>query len=272
MIYEIRIPFADVIDWSDVDHTRNWNIFSDIIRSVAFYNILNREFFHKADDPLDGYFLATYEDYTKAVEIYSKIAENNESKLSNNEISIIKILIAAREQDIADATKNAKKINIAELHKKLETHNLSNLTCDDLYCFGIMDVKGIARAANMPDKSVNYIISGDSRKSGDGLTNKVVGLHCDKCSIKGETKTVSKNLIWYDGPDNIIGRGISLVPRDICEAETEKCKANYIREWIEEDKKWAGNTNHTTKLPTPVVVTPKQIETPKQVEEQDMLI
>lgn len=241
-IYDIRIPFAPVIEWQNTDHTRNWEIFSDIIRSVAFYNILNREYFYKESDPETGVYLATYEDFTKATEIYSEMAENNGTKLSNKELKLIQALIEARNKNIEEQLN--KNVDKKEFYKKLENHNLSDYDIDDLSCFGVMDVKGLATAINEPDRQVEYMVKGERSKKVEGLTYRIVGLHCEKCSCKSSYKngerSVQKSLIWYDGPDNIKSRDISCVPRDICEAETKKCKIQWLKAWEEEDMKWAN--------------------------------
>lgn len=243
-VYDIRVPFAPVIEWHNIEHTRNWEMFVDIIRCVAFYNILNREYFHKLNEPETGVYLATYEDYITAAEVYSRIAESNETKLSTNELKIMQALIEARNKNMEEQL--SKNIDRKELTKKLETHNLSDVDIDDLSCFGIMDIVGLSKMVGIPDKRTEYLINGDKSKGIDGLTSRIIGLHAEKCtckcSYKNGDRTRQKYLIWYDGPDNLTARGISIVSRDVCETETAKCKERWIQNWISEDMKWAENS------------------------------
>lgn len=238
-VYDIRIPFTPVIEWPHTDYTRNWDIFADIIRSIAFYNIQSREYFHKPDDPNTGAYFASYDDYVKAVEIYEKLSDNNTTKLSNNELKIIDSLTKAATQDMRIL--DGRQINKAEVLKHLEDHTTLELTSSDLLYFGVMDFIRLGKETNIPDKTVESIIRG--KQNAGGLTEKIVGLHCEKCTIKVNHKTMTKNLVWYDGPTNFATRRTPIVSRDICEIETENTRQRLLYEWKVEDAKRAGNTD-----------------------------
>lgn len=237
-VYEIRIPFAPVIEWPHTDYTRNWEIFTDIIRCVAFYNIRNREYFQKPNDPDTGAYFATYDDYVKAVEIYEKLSDNNTTKLSNNELKIIGALTKAASQDMRIL--DGRQLNKAEVFKHLENHTTSELTFSDLLCFGIMDFSSLGKVATLADKTVESIIRG--KQNAGGLTDKIVGLHCEKYAIKVNNRIVTKNLVWYDGPADFTTRRTPIVPRDICEIETENTRQQLLYNWKVEDAKQVGST------------------------------
>jgi hypothetical protein len=80
--YNIIVPFATCIDFKDKSNRRNVSIFLDLIKSVALYNVRQREFYCDA-------YLATIEDYERAKEIYAKFADNNATNLTNQELDIL---------------------------------------------------------------------------------------------------------------------------------------------------------------------------------------
>ena len=230
-VYDIRIPFADVIEWKGINQSRNWEIFADIIRMLAFYNINNREYFHKPGNKEVGAYFASYEDYVKAVQIYNKLASNNTTKLSDNEIKIIKVLIEARKTEIEVRQERDSSEAIQNINHAVKPADMEEVTR-----FGAMDIASIAKATKIPLKTVEGIIGG--RKDGNGLTSKVVCLYSEKITIHGSNCTKPKIHIWYEGPEDEIMIGkMQITPRDICEAEAARCKQVLIAAWEEEESK-----------------------------------
>lgn len=83
--YEIKVPFAECIEWSNKENRRNSPMFLDIVKSVTFYKIKQREKFH-------GAYLATMEDFYKAKNIYQGLAETNATNLTEKELKVVKYM------------------------------------------------------------------------------------------------------------------------------------------------------------------------------------
>ncbi|MFZ2498775.1 hypothetical protein [Methanosarcina sp.] len=235
-VYDIRIPFAPVIEWQNVERTRNWELFADIIRCSAFYNIPNREYFHKPGDEETGVFLASYEDYENAVEIYDKLADNNVTKLSTNELKLIDTLIQERKRDIESTMNRDSAEAIKNINREVKPLDMEEITQFGVMDIaGSMDIIGLAKATGISDKTIDSMLHG--KQNTEGLTGRIVGLHSEKVAIQGTNHVVHKRKIWYDGPDNVV-TSIPKVPRDKCDAETIRCKQNWIEAWQLEDAKW----------------------------------
>jgi hypothetical protein len=228
--YEIRIPFAPVIEWRDVQRTRNWELFADLIKCSTYYNILNREYFFKPDDPETGVYLATYDDYLNAVEIYNKLSDNNVTKLSDKELKIINVLIDARKNEISELKEKSVDTSVVNITE----NSCAQLDTSDFLAFGAMYFKDIAKLVGIPDKQIEYAILG---KNSEGLVARVFGLHCEKVAVQGIKQTYHKWKVWYDGPDQIISN-IAGVQREMCDMETQRCKQQWLKEWQIEDGKW----------------------------------
>lgn len=234
-VYDIRIPFSNVIEWKDVNHTRNWDLFADLIKCSAYYNILNRDFFNKPGDEEVGVYFATYKDYLNAMEVYNKLADNNATKLSNNELKIINTLKEARKKEIS--SQGARDTEKAK--ENIKQDSCINIDVEDVTTFGEMDVTNLSHASGLTATTIRNLIHGI--KNNGGLLEKVFGIYYKMITIqtpyKNKTRSTRKEIMWYDGPD-IIVVNIPIVPRDICDAETEIFKQNWLIQWENEDEKW----------------------------------
>jgi DNA primase catalytic core len=83
--YDIRIPYAESIDWVFTSNRRNQVKFFDLIRAVCLYNLCRRPC-------INGYYLASVEDFNTALTIFEKVSEGTNTNLTASEISIIKYL------------------------------------------------------------------------------------------------------------------------------------------------------------------------------------
>jgi DNA primase len=83
--YDIRIPYAESIDWVFTSNRRNQVKFFDLIRAVCLYNLCRRPC-------VNGYYLASVEDFNTALSIFEKVSEGTNTNLTASEINIIKYL------------------------------------------------------------------------------------------------------------------------------------------------------------------------------------
>jgi DNA primase catalytic core len=86
LTYEIKIPFSKAIDWKHEHNRRNQPKFFDTMRAVCLYKINQREY-------INGFYLATPEDYKRACGIYQETTVQNNTNLAKNEQAIVNIFI-----------------------------------------------------------------------------------------------------------------------------------------------------------------------------------
>ena len=75
-LYEIRIPYSHAIVWTDIKHPRSFPFFTDIIRVMCLFKMMQRE---KVGD----YYIATIEDFNNSLAMYNKMEKTNATKLRN---------------------------------------------------------------------------------------------------------------------------------------------------------------------------------------------
>lgn len=126
--YDIRIPFSDAIIWNHEHNRRNQPKFFDMIRAVCLYKIHQRE-------QVNGYYLATTEDYEKAYEIYKKTTVQNNVNLTESEQKIINCFVQANQAK--DFYKNQKPGNAARLtYEQLEAlTGINRPLLEKAYCW-----------------------------------------------------------------------------------------------------------------------------------------
>ncbi|MDM7918343.1 MAG: toprim domain-containing protein, partial [Methanosarcina sp.] len=81
--YLIKIPYINAIEWTNIENRRNFPKFLDILRSVTFFNAMQRE-------NINGYYLSDIEDFYKALDIYKGTSKNNATNLTDLEIKVLK--------------------------------------------------------------------------------------------------------------------------------------------------------------------------------------
>lgn len=86
--YDIRIPYAENVDWVFTSNRRNQVKFFDLIRAVCLYNLCRRPC-------VNGYYLASVEDFNTALAIFEKVSEGTNTNLTASEIKIIQYLYNA---------------------------------------------------------------------------------------------------------------------------------------------------------------------------------
>jgi hypothetical protein len=110
---------------------------------------------------------------------------------------------------------------------------------DDFATFGEMSIANLSNVSGIGENTIRTLIHGSKRN--EGLLARICGLHSKNTIVqtpyKGSTRGTQKEMIWYDGPDNIV-LNVPKVPQDICEAEADKFKQNWVKAWQEEDSKW----------------------------------
>jgi DNA primase len=84
-LYIIKIPYINAIEWTNIENRRNFPKFLDILRSVTFFSIMQRE-------KINGYYLSDIEDFDKALSIYKGTSKNNATNLSDLEIKVLKFI------------------------------------------------------------------------------------------------------------------------------------------------------------------------------------
>ncbi len=83
--YIIKIPYINAIEWTNTGNRRNFPKFLDILRSVTFFNVIQRE-------NINGYYLSDIEDFDKALNIYKGTSKNNATNLTDLEIKVLKYI------------------------------------------------------------------------------------------------------------------------------------------------------------------------------------
>lgn len=83
--YLIKIPYINAIEWTNIKNRRNFPKFLDILRSVTFFNVIQRE-------NINGYYLSDIEDFDKALNIYKGTSKNNATNLTDLEIKVLKYI------------------------------------------------------------------------------------------------------------------------------------------------------------------------------------
>jgi hypothetical protein len=71
------------VKWTNIENRRNFPKFLDILRSVTFFSLLQRQ-------NVNGYHLSDIEDFDRALEIYEGTSKNNATNLSDLEIKVLK--------------------------------------------------------------------------------------------------------------------------------------------------------------------------------------
>jgi hypothetical protein len=110
--YKIVFPYTNCIQWNNKDNRRNFGMFMDILKTVAFYNVKQREKFHDV-------YLATVEDFQRAKSIYKGLAESNATNLTETELKVMRWMEGEYEVDIK---RIAKVINKSETSAKYLMH------------------------------------------------------------------------------------------------------------------------------------------------------
>ena len=100
----IKISYLKAIDWKNKENRRNYSKFKDILRSVTFFKIKQREC-------VNGYYLADIEDFDVALRIYKGTSKNNATNLTDTEIDILKF-IAEAPRTIKDLQKHTGKSRV----------------------------------------------------------------------------------------------------------------------------------------------------------------
>lgn len=84
-LYNIKIPYVNAIEWTNIENRRNFPKFLDILRSVTFFNLIQRQNIY-------GYYLSDVEDFDRALTIYKGTSKNNATNLSDLEIKVLKYI------------------------------------------------------------------------------------------------------------------------------------------------------------------------------------
>jgi len=84
-LYKIKIPYIKAIEWTNIENRRNFPKFLDILRSVTFFNIMQRK-------NINGYYFSDIEDFDTALGIYKGTSKNNATNLSDLEIKVLKYI------------------------------------------------------------------------------------------------------------------------------------------------------------------------------------
>lgn|GEM_PF-2411495 len=189
-LYEIRIPFAHAIIWSDIEHPRNFPMFKDIVKAITFFNIKQREKFY-------DFYLSTPEDFYKAKEVYQQLEKINSTKLTNDEIKVLQCL---------------------EQQYKARGIEAGGQTLD-----GKIDRIQIVKYLGKSSQTIKNILHGKDNNS--GLLLKVPGLHNEQTKIPTKRGNTTKYFYWYEGKatkssyQDVVG-----IDDDIIDAEIKKWK------------------------------------------------
>lgn len=90
--YKIVFPYTNCIEWNNKDNRRNFGMFMDILKTVAFYRVRQREKFHDV-------YLANIEDFHRAKDIYKGLAESNATNLTETELKVMRWISGKTEVD-----------------------------------------------------------------------------------------------------------------------------------------------------------------------------
>ncbi|HEY3361482.1 MAG TPA: CHC2 zinc finger domain-containing protein [Methanosarcina sp.] len=97
-LYKIKIPFIKAIEWTNIENRRNFPKFLDILRSVTFFNVMQRQ-------NINGYYLSDIEDFDRALEIYKGTSKNNATNLTDLELKVLKYIESEGSATIKKLTK-----------------------------------------------------------------------------------------------------------------------------------------------------------------------
>jgi hypothetical protein len=88
----VTFPLADIIEWKNKNNRRNFDVFADLLKSVALMNRLKPG--HARITPAHGIMevAASVDDFEKAVDIYGQFGQAQATKLTEIEMSILKFL------------------------------------------------------------------------------------------------------------------------------------------------------------------------------------
>ncbi|WP_292379182.1 toprim domain-containing protein [Methanosarcina sp. UBA289] len=164
LTYEIKIPFAQAINWTHTHNRRNQPKFFDIIRAVCLYKINQRKC-------INGFYLAEPEDYKKACEIYKETAVQNNTNLTKKEQEVIDLFIKKNQE--SGFYDKANKMNPAKAKR--------------------LTYKEIADKVGIATGTVRNMFS-NREDRGYGLEGKVMGFGSED-SKDGTRQT----LIYYTG-------------------------------------------------------------------------
>ncbi|MBU0964711.1 hypothetical protein KKC06_06755, partial [Patescibacteria group bacterium] len=92
-LYTVIVPFADDMDWVDINNRRNFLIFADIIK--AFAALRHRQRYHTENNEI----IANIDDFNDAKELYIGRARNQGTKLTDAELKFCNLLNGAGELD-----------------------------------------------------------------------------------------------------------------------------------------------------------------------------
>ncbi|MBN1134081.1 MAG: hypothetical protein JXA38_04050 [Methanosarcinaceae archaeon] len=133
-LFNVKIPYAEVIKWVDPSNRRNLNIFLDMIKAFAVFRFKQRVI-------EDNFLHAIIDDFDDASVLYSCRAENQGLKINNNERKLVKFL---QERRAADTKEIQKALKISQgtvhnlLHGRKETDDsgllgkTNMITCEDV--------------------------------------------------------------------------------------------------------------------------------------------
>lgn len=113
--YHVVIPFLKCLDWDNKDNRRNFQMFIDIIESVALYRF-------KQLDNIDKFYFAELQDYERAKDIYNSLVATNTTNLSEIELKIMRYMEAAAEAEIMEIAHQINRGRSAT-HKYLHGKN-----------------------------------------------------------------------------------------------------------------------------------------------------
>ncbi|VVB90733.1 Uncharacterised protein [uncultured archaeon] len=154
-LYSVKIPFANDIQWKDPSNRRNYSMFLDMIKSFAVLRFRQRQ-------EVDGYLIATIDDYEDARELYCSRASNMRLKLNKMEMDVCRTI-----------------------------HELTQLQ-------GWCDSKAIERHMNLSQQRVHQLIHGRKDRNESGLLSKVKGLHHELQNVKDGDRYTNKNTYTLD--------------------------------------------------------------------------
>jgi len=99
MFVRVVIPFADRIEWHGVGNRRNAPIFLDMIKTYALFSYRQRATEIPSDESLPIIF-ASEQDYEMAESLYADRAETQTTKLTNDELDIVRFLVSYGSADV----------------------------------------------------------------------------------------------------------------------------------------------------------------------------
>ena len=83
--YTIIVPYINAIEWTNIENRRNFQKFLDIVRSITFFKVMQRQ-------KLNGYYLSDIDDFYRAFNIYNGTAKNNATNLTDQEMKVLRFI------------------------------------------------------------------------------------------------------------------------------------------------------------------------------------